>query len=399
MAAAPVKAARPRDRKGDIAAAAARLFREQGYHQVGIDDVAAAVGITGGAIYRHFGNKQALLARTIDDALSAIDIDGVVDDAGLDLDGVLTLLAERSLERRERGLLLQREIRHLPDDERAGAEARLEALGAVVGSRLRAERPTLAPHHAAALVRAALAVFASPSYHAASLARPRAEALLAAMAGSVLRSDAPPPEPNDAASNGNGAADVIRPRASRREMLVAAAIQLFGRRGYAAVKMEDVGAAVGITGPSIYQHFAGKSDLLVAALTRGADWLQLGLNRALAGTTTPTDGLGRLVDSYVDYVLGHTDEMRLLLGETVGLPPADRETIRRMQNEYVAEWVALLVEVRPELVDAEARFLVHGAFGVVNDTVGAGGVAAGGRAMVVGLVGDLLATPLPEVAR
>ena len=55
-------AKRPRDRKAQFAEAAAALFREQGYHRVGIEDIATSVGITGRAIYRHFGNKHDLLA-------------------------------------------------------------------------------------------------------------------------------------------------------------------------------------------------------------------------------------------------------------------------------------------------------------------------------------------------
>ena len=42
--------------------AAAELFAARGYHEVGIDDIGAAAGITGPGVYRHFASKQALLA-------------------------------------------------------------------------------------------------------------------------------------------------------------------------------------------------------------------------------------------------------------------------------------------------------------------------------------------------
>ena len=48
---------RPRDRKQQILAAAGELFREHGYHNVSVAQVAAAVGITAPALYRHFKNK------------------------------------------------------------------------------------------------------------------------------------------------------------------------------------------------------------------------------------------------------------------------------------------------------------------------------------------------------
>lgn len=41
--------------------AAARLFAERGYNEVGIMEIGAELGLTGAALYRHFDNKLALL--------------------------------------------------------------------------------------------------------------------------------------------------------------------------------------------------------------------------------------------------------------------------------------------------------------------------------------------------
>src|SRR5690606_41239088 len=69
----PARGRRPRDRKAQIVTAAADLFHQHGYHTVTMDQIAGAVGITAGALYRHFRNKQELLARTVDDGLSAFE--------------------------------------------------------------------------------------------------------------------------------------------------------------------------------------------------------------------------------------------------------------------------------------------------------------------------------------
>ena len=55
-------AARPRrNRSADMLDAAARLFEERGYHGTSIRDIAAATGVTPGAIYSHHPSKAALL--------------------------------------------------------------------------------------------------------------------------------------------------------------------------------------------------------------------------------------------------------------------------------------------------------------------------------------------------
>src|SRR5436190_23645374 len=56
---------RPRDRKAQLAAVAAELFRARGFPGVGIKDIADAAGVTGPALYRHFADKQAILAYVV----------------------------------------------------------------------------------------------------------------------------------------------------------------------------------------------------------------------------------------------------------------------------------------------------------------------------------------------
>src|SRR6201986_3642182 len=60
LPAVPPAAAR-RGRREQILAAAAELFASRGFHGVSIDDLGAAVGISGPAIYRHFPSKEAML--------------------------------------------------------------------------------------------------------------------------------------------------------------------------------------------------------------------------------------------------------------------------------------------------------------------------------------------------
>lgn len=48
-----------------ILEAASRLFREKGYHGVGIDAVMAEAGLTAGGFYAHFTSKEALFAAVI----------------------------------------------------------------------------------------------------------------------------------------------------------------------------------------------------------------------------------------------------------------------------------------------------------------------------------------------
>lgn len=51
---------------------ATELFARQGYHAVGIDEIGAAAGVTGPAVYRHFQNKDAILRELCNTAMSEL---------------------------------------------------------------------------------------------------------------------------------------------------------------------------------------------------------------------------------------------------------------------------------------------------------------------------------------
>ena len=57
-------------RREQLLDAAAVLFAERGFHDVGMDDIGAAAGISGPGVYRHFAGKLALLEALVDSAMT-----------------------------------------------------------------------------------------------------------------------------------------------------------------------------------------------------------------------------------------------------------------------------------------------------------------------------------------
>ena len=56
-------------REDEILAAAARIFREKGYHGTSVQDIADSVGLLKGSLYHYIRSKEELLARLFDGAL------------------------------------------------------------------------------------------------------------------------------------------------------------------------------------------------------------------------------------------------------------------------------------------------------------------------------------------
>jgi AcrR family transcriptional regulator len=391
---------RPPNRKAQLAEAAAELFGRHGYHAVSVNDIACAAGVTGPAVYRHFGSKQAMLTHVL---ITGLEVFGQVTEDALadsgDLGGLLDAVAGLAVERREITALWRWQGSHLGREE----QVTIRRAGGKIMDRwalaLRATRPELQPGDAELLCWAALSVFGSISVHHLSVPRKRFERLLAQLAAAVLGyRDLPGAEPG---SNGIEPTWRTAGPASRREELLTAATRLFRERGYHAVSMEEIGAAAGIAGPSIYRHFSGKADILVAAGYRMADRLHLDAERALREASDAADALDRLVRSYVDTVLRSDNLMALFTADSIGMAERDARELVRVQRAYVAEWVTLVVELAPAIGEREARIGVHAALTVVNDLTRTPRLAArpGIAAELAGLAGCLLTEVTSFVGR
>lgn len=343
---------RPRDRKQQIIAAARDRFWLQGYHQVGMAEVAAAVGIGASALYRHFRGKQELLVAVLDEDLTHLE--RVACDPDTDIvDG----LAGIGLARRGFGLIWEREAGHLPEAERLAIRRRLRGIAAALDAAV-SDRDT-----ADVRTWAAMSVLDSPSHHRTSLDPERFRRLITEGARACLT--APLPERPAAGSPPRHDPPLLAP-ASRREALLAAAVRQFAERGYPSVGLIDIGAAAGIAGPSVYNHFPTKIDLLEAALRRGEERLWLGLHHALARADNEASALHALVEDYTAFALADPQLVGILLSEIIHLPEDRRTAFRARQLDYVAEWIALLRTARPSLDPTEARVLVHAALAVAN---------------------------------
>ncbi|MGW2252147.1 TetR/AcrR family transcriptional regulator [Kitasatospora sp. NPDC001660] len=370
---------RPPGRRAQILAVAADRFHRSGYHQVSMTEVAAGVGITAPALYRHFRGKPELLDRAVRLGLDAL-ADGLR--AADSTAGLGAALAAVAVGHRPLGTLVQRDARLLPPARRAALRRELRADVAAMSAVLRAERPELPDADAELLCWSALSACAGLSYQSAAPQPRRAEAVLREVVAAVLAVSF-----TGAGSGGTGtgsggtAAEAAAPRPqARREELLAAAVRLFHERGFDNVSTEQLGAAVGISGPSVYRHFDSKAQLLAASLVRSRERLWHEVDGAISaaaglGPSCPSAGkegeaaLAAGLAAYVGFARRNGDYLGAMLSETERLAPPDRRVAVDFRRDFLRTWVGLLCRVRPDYDAAAARIRVHALFALVNDGV------------------------------
>ncbi|MFC9386959.1 TetR/AcrR family transcriptional regulator [Streptomyces venezuelae] len=353
-------ARRPPNRKALIRAAAADLFQERGYHNVSLADVAEAVETTAPALYRHYRNKQDLLRQTVLESVTTIDA-LVRESSGLD--GVLSALTTLGLERQNLVVLLEREARHLPEDDYALIRQQVRATLSHLAGAIGTARPELAEPDRLLIAQAVFGVYASPATHRTPLSRRRAEHLLLRLGYLAAHCEfaTGPVYETPAAPSPQAPAGDHRPRlrVSRREQLLTEATRLFDERGFQSVSLADIGEAAGIVASGVYRHFSSKAELLEAAVARGDERMRTGLEQALGRAGGPLEILEGLLRSHISVWIEHAHLIGVLTNERNHLQDMRSRDLRRWLRDYVELWQQVLESARPGRPAAESKYVVH----------------------------------------
>lgn len=158
-----------------------------------------------------------------------------------------------------------------------------------------------------------------------------------------------------------------RAKAERSDAILREAAELFAARGYNGVSLEEIGAAVGVSGPAVYRHFAGKQALLGAVLVKVSDHLIDGGTRVAQAVADDEERMRALIRFHVDFALGNAEVIRVQDQDVAHLAEHDRAEVRRLQRAYIELWIAALaplVAAGPE----ELRLRVQACFGLINST-------------------------------
>jgi AcrR family transcriptional regulator len=161
---------------------------------------------------------------------------------------------------------------------------------------------------------------------------------------------------------------VRRPRSAQtRARLLHAALDLFWERGYHGAGTNEIGAAAGLTGPSIYRHFATKDDMLVAAVLQGADKLAAGAIAA-QHESDPRRALELLCISFVEVALKDPEVLCVYFYESRHVPVEAKVELDREGHHYLHHYERRLAAVRPDLSAQEVQLRVVAASQMVAGT-------------------------------
>ncbi len=365
---------RPKDRREQIAAAAAIAFSERGYHGVSVEDIASSVGISPSALYRHFPKKYALfqnsalsLMEALTEALDAAEAVESVAGSGQDADrlrqDLVAVIRTTTRNRRTAGIY-RWESRFLEPSDRAVIREHSILLNRRVSAHLSPSDPPISESDAKLVVAAMFSAIGSITAHNLILPQKAIERILLSACSAIDRTRFARGRQDDSLNRRS----VLAPLGdNKRERLLHEAVRLFDLHGYHDVKIEEIAAAAGLNASGMYRYFPSKADLLSAIFYRAADRLDVATVSVLDGAQSPAEALASLSFMYVDLSFAQHELMSIYFSEMHNLLPGHRNDLKSRQKLYVVEWARLLRKIRPELTDPESVFVVHAALNVVPD--------------------------------
>ncbi|MDP9373301.1 MAG: TetR/AcrR family transcriptional regulator [Chloroflexota bacterium] len=178
-----------------------------------------------------------------------------------------------------------------------------------------------------------------------------------------------------------------------RARIIWAAVELFQQRGYAAVSIGDIAAAVGVTKATLYYHFSGKDAIYTAVMCQSLEAIARGVRQI---TRLPVPLRDRLyqVAAYPLLELSSDANLDAMMRDAhQHLTPAQRDEIAAAHRDTMGAFEELMRSGidRGELKPVDPRVLAHAFFHLVEAFRGQLGAETGfrGRPAIVDAVVDL----------
>lgn len=183
-----------------------------------------------------------------------------------------------------------------------------------------------------------------------------------------------------------------------------ASAHLFAERGYNSVSTVELGEAVGMSGPALYNYFPSKEALLCELLVDVSTRLLAGCLEIAGDDRSPQETLDELISFHVDFATTEPDIILLQDRELSSLPSDANRKVRRLQREYLREWEKVLLAIHPEFGEAESQTRLLATIGLLNSTphsVRGAGTRGGGSqasAILAAMAHAALIAPIAPVA-
>lgn len=99
----------------------------------------------------------------------------------------------------------------------------------------------------------------------------------------------------------------------KREQLVAAAVEVFSKKGFHAAKMQEIADAADVGKGTIYEYFKTKDELFLAVYDSWMDAFEAAMHRASDAALDPLSKADAIIETAIDFYEKHSAHASILL--------------------------------------------------------------------------------------
>ncbi len=129
---------------------------------------------------------------------------------------------------------------------------------------------------------------------------------------------------------------------SRKKQILKTAAQLFKERGYSAVTMRDLAAAMDMKAASLYNHISGKQEILATLILEVAHEFTSGMDTVEMDDKSAFAKAEQLILLHIKIALEYTDALAVLNTDWMHLEGAPYQEYITLRKEYELDFKNIL---------------------------------------------------------
>lgn len=159
-----------------------------------------------------------------------------------------------------------------------------------------------------------------------------------------------------------------RQRGDRRQAILAAATEVFYRKGYRAASVREIARLSEVTQAALYYHFKNKEEVLFTIVSEFSDQLFMALAAALSKDRDPIARLGNAIREHLLFTKTHRAQVKLVLEDRRFLSRALADRIKDKEKAIFNLYRAHLQELRDTGLIRPVELIptTFSIFGVIN---------------------------------
>jgi len=154
----------------------------------------------------------------------------------------------------------------------------------------------------------------------------------------------------------------------RLSEILAAAVDVFCEKGFAAASIRDISRASGTSLAGLYYYFKSKDHLLFLIQQEAFSTLMERLEAKLAEAASPEQGIQAFIQNHLEHFAGNPKAAKVLSHESDTLKGTYQEEIAALKRRYYRQCLALVDRLKSarQLKGINSRLAVLSLFGMMN---------------------------------